>query len=52
MTVTTNFEVEYELAIPLIEIITYSLLETILYLINISTNSALNPPIKEKVRVL
>ena len=50
--VPTSFEVDYELAALTVESITYPSLETIQYLTNISTNSALNPSIKAKVRVL
>jgi hypothetical protein len=50
--VPTSFEVDYELATPTIESITFPSLESIQYLTNISTNSALNPTIKATVRVL
>lgn len=50
--VPTSFEVNYELATPTVESIAYPSLETIQYLTNISTDSALNPYIKAKVRVL
>jgi len=52
VTVPTSFEVNYELAIPTTENITYPSIATIQYLTNISTNSNLNPTIKAKVRVL
>ena len=52
VTIPTSFEVNYELATPTGEGIAYTSFETIQYLTNISTNSALNPTIKAKVRVL
>ncbi len=52
VTIPTSFEVNYELATPTTESIAYPLLESIQYLTNISTNSALNPIIKAIVRVL